>query len=166
MGFKSICKQGAQLYLDDIFPERMLARKMQKHAERYPKTAIAIEILVSVILGLLKVLLIPCASAYACASLPLRALFNCIKTKSCQNLPSYCMAWIFNLMTIAITVGLIFSLIFIPPPVVFVSLGILISLTTSASLFQTHKNLFPDHILTPSNDYIPLISEAYFDQDN
>ncbi|WP_100934812.1 DUF5422 family protein [Candidatus Chlamydia corallus] len=182
MGFKNICKQGSQLYLDDIFPERVLARKLKNCAERYPKTALAIEVLVSTILGALKVILIPCSAAYGCATLPIRALFNSIKTRSCQHLSSYCMAWLFQLLTIAITAALVFSLIFIPPAVVFISLGILMSVTTSASLFQIHKNLFPQHrpVPTPSepptptlsstpppcaDEYVPLISESYFDEE-
>ncbi|AAD18586.1 hypothetical protein CpB0458 [Chlamydia pneumoniae TW-183] len=172
MGFKNICKQGSQLYLNGIFPERILARKLKNCAKSYPRTALTIEVLVSSVLGALKVILIPCASTYAALTLPLRALFNAIKTKSCQHLASYAMAWLLHILTIAVIIGLVFSLVFIPPPVVFISLGLLMSVTTSVTLFQVHKNLFPPYEPPPSrphtpppfaDEYVPLISESYFD---
>ncbi|ANH78233.1 hypothetical protein Cs308_0057 [Candidatus Chlamydia sanziniae] len=149
-------------------PERILAHKAQHYAAHWPKVALAAEIISTVALGPLKILTIPLASAFALTSLPIRAIWIGIKTKSFLKTLPYLIAWLLSLLVLALFITTIFSMIFIPPEVVFLTLGILIAVGTSATLFQVHKNLFPlpkepEEKVHPwpvvASDHVPLTSE-------
>ncbi|WP_201456765.1 DUF5422 family protein [Chlamydia sp. 17-3921] len=149
------CKNGASLYLDHLFPERLIANKSQKCTARYPKIAMIIEVLASVILGSFKILTIPMVAASVVVLIPIQAMIKCIYKRSCKEALPYLAAWGINLLVIALLVVSIFAMISVPPEAVFFVICLGVSLGASATLLQVHKRLFPPEYQRPTTKDLP-----------
>ncbi|EPJ98168.1 putative inner membrane protein, partial [Chlamydia psittaci 02DC14] len=70
MNCREVCKESLQIYFDSTFPERVVARRCQNKAQQYPKTAMAIEVLASVVFGTIKIITFPLLTFSNLISLP------------------------------------------------------------------------------------------------
>lgn len=153
------CQNSASLYLNYLFPERLIATKAQNYAMRYPKVAMTIEVLASVVLGVLKILTIPIMAISASALLLLQAAIKGCMRKG-QEALSYLTAWGINLLVLAFLVIMIFAAITVPPEAVFFSLCLGVSLGASSTLLQIHKRLFPVLDTPPPPSPIPVENKS------
>ncbi|VVT42600.1 hypothetical protein BOKEGFJH_00109 [Chlamydia avium] len=142
MNFRELCQKGARIYFDLTFSERVLARHCQNQALLYPKSAMIIEVVVSTILGTMKVFTFPLASLIGTILLPAIFLTKCISTRSIMSNLHYFVAWAMSILVTAFIVTAVFCLIMISPEVVFLMIGILGAVGTSATLLNIHRELF------------------------
>ncbi|WP_155244787.1 DUF5422 family protein [Chlamydia pecorum] len=97
------CQNGANLYLNYLFPERLIATKAQNYAMRYPKVAMIIEVFAAVILGLIKIFTIPIMIVSSSVLLLLQAAIKGCMCRG-QEALSYLAAWGINLLVLALLV--------------------------------------------------------------
>ncbi|WP_348663846.1 DUF5422 family protein [Chlamydia vaughanii] len=142
MNCREVCKQGSQIYFDITLPERVVARHCKNKAQQYPKTAIAIEVLVAALLGTIKIISFPLATFSAVGMIPIACLVKSITTRSCSHFTSYLMAWFISILISAIIIAAVFGSIMISPSVVFFMIGVMGAVGTSATLLNIHSELF------------------------
>lgn len=139
---RKLYQEGTRIYFDMVFPERILARYCQHQALAHPKLAMLVEVVVSTILGTIKILSLPLMSLAGIVLLPAICLTKCISKKSFSPAPSYFLSWMISILVTALIVASIFCLIMVSPEVVFLMIGILGAMGTSATLLNIHKELF------------------------
>ncbi|SYX08781.1 hypothetical protein C834K_0316 [Chlamydia poikilotherma] len=142
MNCREVCKKSSQVYFDCTFPERVVARRCKNKAQQYPKTAMAIEIAVSVILGTIKIITFPIATFSALGVIPFTCAVKSISTRSCEHALPYLAAWFISLLISALIIGAVFGLVMIAPEVVFLMIGICGAVGASATLLNIHRELF------------------------
>ncbi|QXE27283.1 DUF5422 family protein [Chlamydia buteonis] len=143
MNCREVCKKSSQIYFDSTFPERVLARRCQNKAQQYPKTAMTIEVLASVIFGTLKIITFPLMTFSNLILIPLTLIITSIRSRDCSQALSYFTAWVISLLVSAMIIGAIFGLVMISPQVVFFMIGVFGALGASATLLNIHRGLFP-----------------------
>lgn len=142
MNCRDVCSQAGRIYLDLTFPERVVARSLERQAKDHPKIAISLEVLASVVFGAIKILTFPLASLSGIVLLPLRGIFQVIKTRQLTSILPYLVGSLLSLLISALLVVVIFSTILVAPEIVFVMIGILGTVFMSATLLQLHEGLF------------------------
>ncbi|ANG66338.1 DUF5422 family protein [Chlamydia gallinacea] len=142
MDCRELYQKGTRIYIDLTFPERVLARCCQRQALLHPKLAILIEVVISTVLGTIKILSFPLMSLVGTVLLPTICLMKCVSGKGIRHVPSYLIAWIMSILVTALIVASIFCLIMISPEVVFLTIGILGAAGTSTTLLHIHRELF------------------------
>ncbi|QVE48843.1 DUF5422 family protein [Chlamydia crocodili] len=142
MNCREVCKKSSQIYFDCTFPERVLARRCQNKAQQYPKTAMAIEVVASVILGTIKIITFPLATFSALGLIPFTCALKAISTRSCKHALPYLAAWFISLLVSALIIGAIFGLVMVAPEVVFFMIGVCGAVGASATLLNIHRELF------------------------
>ncbi|WP_366223737.1 DUF5422 family protein [Chlamydia buteonis] len=143
MNCREVCKKSSQIYFDSTFPERVLARRCQNKAQQYPKTAMTIEVLASVIFGTLKIITFPLMTFSNLILIPVTLIITSIRSRDCSQALSYFTAWVISLLVSAMIIGAIFGLVMISPQVVFFMIGVFGALGASATLLNIHRGLFP-----------------------
>ncbi|AFS22507.1 putative inner membrane protein [Chlamydia psittaci VS225] len=143
MNCREVCKESLQIYFDSTFPERVVARRCQNKAQQYPKTAMAIEVLASVVFGTIKIITFPLLTFSNLISLPLTFMVSSLRSRDCSQALSYFNAWVMSLLISAMIIGAIFGLVMISPQVVFFMIGVFGALGASATLLNIHRGLFP-----------------------
>lgn len=143
MGSCITCQKAVEIYLDYLFPERLIAIKAKNYATRFPKVAMIIEVFAAVILGLIKIFTIPIMIVSSSVLLLLQAAIKGCMCRG-QEALSYLAAWGINLLVLALLVIMIFAFVITAPPeAVFFSLCLGVSIGVSSTLLQIHKRLFP-----------------------
>lgn len=139
LGFWS---SATDVYLDLTFPERVLGRQCRSLAYRYPRLALVIEVIVSTILGTLKVVTFPLSSFAGVVLLPLKGIFLAIKNRDCTVLSVHFTAGLLSLLVSALIVSAIYAAILLAPEVVFCMIGVAGACGASATLLHLHQALF------------------------
>lgn len=142
MNCRDVCGQAGRIYLDLTFPERIVARSLEKQAKQHPKLAISLEVLASVVFGTIKVLTFPLASLSGIFLLPLRGIIQVFKTRQVSSILPYLVGGLISLLISAMLVVAVFSTILVAPEIVFVMIGVVGTVFMSATLLQLHEELF------------------------
>ncbi|WP_375793201.1 DUF5422 family protein [Chlamydia sp. 12-01] len=159
MNCREVCKKSSQIYFDCTFPERVIARRCQNKAQQYPKIAMTIEVIASIILGTIKIITFPLATFSALGLIPVTCIIKGISTRSCSHVLSYVAAWFISLLVSAIIIGAVFGLVMIAPEVVFFMIGICGAVGSSATLLNIHRELFSLRSLQSQESKKSIISE-------
>lgn len=126
MTCKKTLSNGFSSYTDLIFPETYLANYIKKSCSLSYKTRVSIAIVVGFVLGLLKIVTIPAASALGIVLVPLKTLHSFMKSQRFSHLG---ITWLLCVLTTALAViGIACLLLFGTPSLIPVILSIAVSL--------------------------------------
>ncbi|EPP34368.1 putative inner membrane protein [Chlamydia ibidis] len=138
-----VVQKGSNIYLDCIFPERGAARQCKSLAQSYPRIAMTIEILASVVLGTFKMVTLPVATFASLFLLPIAGIRKAICTKQASDTLPYVFAWLISLLSVAAIVGLVFAMIALAPEAAFLMIGVFGAIGASSTLINLHNEMFP-----------------------